>query len=201
MRLKQFILLLLCSTCLHLGAQDFHNSYWQFAPTIVNPALTGAYYGNLRVSVIGRDQGRPVAGSGNEFQDLSITADYNIDFGLTDGDWVALGVTISRSQSPGVADFRRSFAGLIGAYHLAFGRKKDKVFTLGAKYGAYSTNFSNNNILSDAEDTFGLLNGGTISQDLAQLQGSIVSENDKSNNDFGIGLMLTTPLNLSLIHI
>ena len=192
MRLKQLILLVLCGTCLHLGAQDFHNSYWQFAPTIVNPALTGAYYGNLRVNVIGRDQGRPVAGSGNEFQDLSITADYNIDFGLTEGDWVALGLTISRSRTPGAGDFERSFAGIIGAYHLAYGRKKDKVFTIGAKYGPYSTSFNN---LVDAEDTFSLLNqGGPQSADLNQLQNNIANENEKSNSDFAVGLMLTTPL-------
>lgn len=192
MRLKQIILLVLCSTCLHLGAQDFHNSYWQYAPTIVNPALTGAFYGNLRVNVIGRDQGRPVAGAGNEFQDLSITADYNIDFGLTDGDWVSLGLTISRSRTPGVGDFERSFSGLIGAYHLAYGKRKDKIFTIGAKYGPYSTSFNN---LVDARDTYSILNpGGQPSTDLQQLQNNVATETEKSRNDFALGLMLTTPM-------
>lgn len=194
MRLKKLILLVLCGTCLQLGAQDFHNSYWQFAPTIINPALTGAFYGNLRVNVIGRDQGRPVAGAGNEFQDLSFTADYNLDFGLTDGDWVALGVTVSRSQTPGVGDFRRQFSGLIGAYHLAYGKKKDKVFTIGARYGSYSTSFNNVNILAEAEDTYGILNEGMTSQDISQLQGVIANESEKAKNDFAVGLMLTTPM-------
>lgn len=200
MRLKKLFFLVLCGTCLQLGAQDFHNSYWQFAPTIVNPALTGAFYGNLRVNVIGRDQGRPVAGSGNEFQDLSLTVDYNIDFGLTEGDWVALGASISRSQTPGVADFRRQFTGLIGAYHLAYGKRKDKVFTIGAKYGPYTTSFNNNNLFADATDTWGILNpGGDQSADLQQLQGAInagqdQNQTEKSNNDFGVGLMLTTPM-------
>lgn len=199
MQLKKLLILLCCGTFLQLGAQDFHNSYWQYAPMIVNPAFTGAYYGNLRANVIGRDQGRPVAGAGNEFQDLSLTLDYNIDFGLTDGDWVSVGLTTSRSYSAGAGDFRRQFSGFTGAYHLAYGKKKDKVFTIGAKYGAYSTTFNNANP-TDYEDTFGILNQGQISNDISTLQTSIAGSgqgnngSEKAKNDFGVGLMLTTPM-------
>jgi len=157
---------------------------------IINPAMTGAFYGNLRVNAIGRDQGRPVAGAGNEFQDLSFTADINIDFGLTEGDWISGGLTVSRSMSVGVVDFQRQFAGISGAYHLAYGRKKDKVFTVGAKYGAYTTAFKTSGA---GTDPFALQNNMETSADLQSLWGDVARMGEKSKNDFMVGLMLTMP--------
>lgn len=157
---------------------------------IINPAMTGAFYGNLRVSAIGRDQGRPVAGANNEFQDLSFTAEINIDFGLTEGDWVSGGLTLSRSMSPGVVNFQRQFAGILGAYHLAYGKRKDKVFTIGAKYGSYSTAFKTSGV---GTDPFTLQNPGETSTDLQSLWTNVGQQTEKAKNDFMVGLMLTTP--------
>lgn len=195
MKIKHLILAFLLSSVMQLNGQDFHNSFFQFAPMNINPALTGAFYGNLRANVIARDQGRTVAGAGNEWQDLSIALDYNLDFGLTEGDWVSVGVNMARSGSAGVGDFRRQFGGLNLAYHLAFGKKKDKVFTVGAKYGNYSTGFKNPNTVeyNDPET----LSGG-FSQDIAgwmqNLFGNGPDPQTKSSGDYMVGLMLDAPL-------
>lgn len=157
---------------------------------LINPAMTGAFYGNLRVNAIGRDQGRPVAGANNEFQDLSFMGDINIDFGLTDGDWISGGLTVSRSTSPGVVNFQRQFAGILGAYHLAFGRRKDKIFTIGAKYGAYTTAFKTS---GEGVDPYGLQNDMATSTDLSSLWTEVGTMGEKSKNDFMVGLMLTMP--------
>ena len=191
MKLKLLVFCFLALSFVNLGAQDFHNSFIQFAPLNINPALTGAFYGNLRANIIARDQGRPVAGGGNEFQDLSLSLDGSIDFGLTKNDWVSAGMSFARSTS-GVLSFRRQFTGLNLAYHLSFGKKSDKVFTLGVRYGNYSTGFNGF--------------GGTTTKLLADpmgqdfdLLGIQVTDSEgnlpqKSSSDYMVGMMLTTPV-------
>lgn len=193
MKLKHIFLILVCGLSLGMNAQDFHNSYFQFAPMTVNPALTGAFYGNLRVSVIGRDQGRPVAGGGNEFQDLSLALDGNLDFGFTEGDWVSFGGNYVKSPGAGETNFFRQFTGLTAAYHLAYGKREDKVFSVGFKYGSYTTGFTNPGA---AVSPLTLENEMADDQDIEQLFGDSQSLDlpTKETGDYMLGLMLTTPV-------
>jgi len=195
MKIKHLILAILCScSFLQLNGQDFHNSFIQFAPMTLNPALTGAFYGNLRANVIGRDQGRGTAGAGNEFQDFSIGVDYNFDWGLTKNDWVSAGLNFSRSATAGVGDLRRQFSGISAAYHLAFGKKSDKVFTLGLRYGTYNTQFRNANNL-DYIDPHTL--DGSVSTDLTLWLDRQFGQPDprkKETSDYMVGLMLDLPM-------
>lgn len=175
---------------MNLSAQDFHNSFIQFAPMTISPTLTGAYYGNLRANVIGRDQGNNVAPSPNQFRDFNVALDANIDFGFTDGDWIAGGINFVRSTA-GAADFTRQFSGLALAYHLAFGKNEDKVFTAGFKYGSYSFNF---NPQSDNLIDPQTLNAGS-SQDIGFWATRVLDPNyDKNTGDYNVGFMLTTPV-------
>ena len=195
MKIKHLILAFLLSFVMQLNGQDFHNSFFQFAPMNINPALTGAFYGNLRANVIARDQGRSVAGAGNEWQDLSIALDYNIDFGLTEGDWISAGGNFARSGNAGVGDFRRQFSGLNLAYHLAFGKRKDKVFTVGAKYGSYKTGIRNPNTTEYIDPE--TLSGGFSADIAGFLQSQFGNGPDpvtKSSGDYMVGLMLDAPL-------
>ncbi len=180
---------------MQLSAQDFHNSFIQFAPMTLNPALTGGFYGNLRANVIVRDQGRSTAGAGNEFQDFSIGLDYNIDWGLTKDDWVSAGLNFSRSGAAGVGNLRRQFSGVSAAYHLAFGKKSDKVFTLGLRFGTYSTQFRN--VRTDEyEDPETVATGSSLdlSQWLDQQFGQSIDPRSKETSDYMVGLMLDLPL-------
>lgn len=195
MKIKHLILVFLVGSVMQLHGQDFHNSFFQFAPQIISPTMTGAFYGNIRANVIGRDQGRAAAGPGNEWQDLSLAVDGNIDFGLKPEDWISAGLTFSRSASPGAGDFRRQFSGLSVAYHLAFGKKADKVFTVGFKYGTYSTGFRNVN--PDAYLDPSTLESGTISRDLSLFLDNNFAQADaaeKTVGDYALGFMLDAPL-------
>ena len=194
MKFKHLIIAFLLGAACNMQAQDFHNSFFQFAPATINPALTGAFYGNLRVNVIGRDEGR-VETNGNGWQALSLMVDYNIDFGFTEGDWISAGATFNRSASAGAGNFRQQFSGLLAAYHLAFGKKQDKVFTVGFKYGTYSSGFRNPNS-ADYQDPFSLENEGAVSSALGQYLGTLAGQNpeEKSSGDYNLGLMLDAPL-------
>ena len=195
MKIKHLILAVFCCCFVQLSAQDFHNSFIQFAPMTLNPALTGGFYGNLRANAIVRDQGRSTAGGGDEFQDFSIGLDYNFDWGLTKDDWVSAGINFSRSGAAGVGNFRRQFSGISAAYHLAFGKKSDKVFTLGVRYGNYTTGFRNVNV-SDYEDPETVF--GNNSTDLAQWLdsqfGQGIDPRTKETGDYMVGLMLDLPV-------
>jgi len=190
MKIKHLILVMCLAAFCKVQAQDFHNSFFQFAPANISPTLTGAFYGNIRASVIGRDQGRAIS-TNREWQDLSGAIDYNIDFGFTDGDWISVGANIARSQV-GEADFTRQYAGLSGAYHLAFGKKGDKVFTLGVKYGDYSTRFrgrTTENLVSSHR-----LSTGNIGGDIENLVSGAQNMAMRSSNDYALGLMLDLPI-------
>ncbi len=194
MKIKHLILVLVLSFSGHMYAQDFHNSFFQFAPMTVSPTLTGAFYGNIRANVIGRDQGRAVAGAGNEWQDLNLAVDGNIDFGLTPNDWVSAGMQFARSATVGVGDFRRQVSALSLAYHLSFGKKADKVFTVGFKYGNYSTGFRNADasVYTDPQT----LSGGQSTDLLSFLDRNFGMQDaaTKSTNDYMVGFMLDAPL-------
>jgi len=196
---------------LSLSAQDFHNTYWQFAPTVVSPAFTGAFYGNIRVSGIGRNQGRPLVNqseldamgneisgnvTGNEFNDLNLLIDGNIPFGFREGDWVSAGINLFNSKV-GQTGLKRSFSGLSLAYHLSLNKKQTRVFTVGLKYGTYGKSFAPGQNLYDP---FGLANEGAVSQDITAFNEENPIEEQPggstglSVSDWTIGLMYTTPV-------
>jgi len=181
--------------CFSLNAQDFHNTYWQFAQVEVNPAFTGAFLGNLRVNAIGRNQGTGVANGSNidmdmgrnSFDDLSIALDGSLPFGLKDTDWISLGLNISKSTA-GAGGFQRNFAGLSAAYHLSMNKDQTSVFTLGVRYGSYNTSLANKvNFI----DPFGLQGNGT-SSDITGL--NVEEASETGANDFMVGVMYTTPV-------
>ena len=196
MKLRYITITLFTLFSLAAQAQDFHNTYWQFAPVEVNPAFTGAFLGNLRVNVIGRNQGTSVNNGNNlprdsgrnSFDDLSIALDGSLPFGLKETDWISLGLNISRS-TVGTGEFKRNFAGIAAAYHYSLNKDQTSVFSLGARYGSYTTSLGNKNFFSSP---FSLSNGGTPGGDIDGLQ--VSDQSEQSSNDILIGAMLTTPV-------
>lgn len=200
MRLKILFLAILGLSFWSSNAQDFHNTYYQFAPVVVNPAFTGAFYGNMRINAIGRNQGRPIASQNNiatdqtrnEFNDISLTIDGNIPFGLKETDWVSAGINYSRSRA-GAGGFQRAFSGISLAYHYSLNKEQTSVFTIGAKYGTYSTQYNGRDLI----DPFGL-EDGSQSADLTGLINQIGMDGDNQSainaGDLALGVMLTTPV-------
>ena len=79
---------------------------------------------------------------------------------------------------------------------MAFGKKQDKVFTLGAKYGSYSTGFRNPNA-GDYQDPFYHANNQAQSTDVSSYLQNIFGQADaatKNTGDYMIGVMLDAPM-------
>ena len=195
MKLKHIIITIFTLFCFSLNAQDFHNTYWQFSQVEVNPAFTGAFLGNLRVNAIGRNQGHGVADGNNiptdtgrnSFDDLSLALDGSLPFGLKETDWISLGMNLSQS-TVGAGAFKRNFMGISAAYHLSLNKDQTSIFTLGAKYGSYSTGLNNKDGFSDP---FGVAGMG-VSQDITGL--NVAEAAELSANDFMVGVIYTTPM-------
>ena len=203
MNIKQLFLVVLCILSLNADAQDVHFSYYQFAPSTVNPALTGAYYGNIRATVLRRSQWFNVGADANDgFNTLNLLLDGNIPFGFKEGDWVSAGINLISENSgflaeptAGVTDFSRGFSGLSVAYHMTMGKKKASVLTFSAKYGSYSNAFNPNGEII----TSNLLAGATSDIDLDNFRQSSPIQQGGNNfsenlNDLSIGFMYTTPV-------
>jgi len=211
MKFKHVIFSLIFLSVGSLSAQDFHNTYWQFAPNIISPTFTGAFYGNIRVNAIGRNQARPIVNltpvldgddmnirgnqKGQEFNDVSIGIDGNIPFGFTDGDWVSAGMNLSQS-TVGAQNFKRSYTGLSLAYHMSLNKAQSKVFTIGLKYGSYSTNFDPSDlpVTSTPETLAGNLDDNDLSNFLEQYAENDQGGNALNTNDWMLGFMYTTPV-------
>lgn len=200
MKFRHLIFPFLVLLSLNIKAQDVHYSYYQFAPAIVNPALTGAFYGNIRATGITRGQWfnvrNPLETGNQGFTSTSLMVDGNLPFGLRDGDWVSLGINLLfEGNTAGVIDTRRSFNGISAAYHLSLSKKEHSVLTAGIKYGTYGLAFSQGgNVITPSSLQQGI--AGQDDNDVqnlftgADMNGQIRDE----TNDFMFGLMLETPV-------
>lgn len=197
MKLRYFIYFFLAFLSVNSTAQDVHYSYYQFAPTIVNPAFTGAFYGNIRATAIHRGQWFNVHGpeQGRDgFTSTSILIDGNLPFGFKEGDWVSAGINmLVEGNTAGVFDLKRKFNGLSVAYHLSLSKKKQSVLTTSIKYGTYGVTLNEN---EDITTSHGLVNSAAIGDDqdyIRALGGAMEGRVTDDTNDWMVGLMLTTP--------
>ena len=187
MKIKQTFIAIFCFLTVSLMAQDMQYSYWQFSPISYNPAFTGAFYGNLRLNGMVRDQWRNV--SVNEYQTLSLSFDGNIPFGFKENHWLSAGMSLVKDKA-GASNYKHSFQGLSLAYHMPIGKKENTIITLGGKYGSYTKAFSKEGL----ETNFMFDNPGGNDIDIA---GLAVDENGNITNDVNdlmIGVMLFTNL-------
>ncbi len=205
MRRRLQLFILFCFISIIGKAQDVHYSFYQFAPTVINPSLTGAYYGNIRATAIHRGQWFNVQGPsdiGNQgFTSTSVLVDGNLPFGFKKGDWLSLGINLLvEGNTAGILDTKRSFNGLSAAYHLGLSKKGNSTLTAGIKYGTYGLAFTKNGL---ANSPHSLSSGIGIEddEDYTNLT-SGASGNDPNSikddtNDWMFGLMLSTPVGKS----
>lgn len=157
-------------------AQDYHLSNYGNMPLLINPAQSGSFLGNQRVGSVYRDQWSQF--TSEPFRTLGVYTDLSIDFGLTEGDWIAAGVQVYADQS-GELGYLYSTAATSFAYHYAMDGNQNRTLTLGVQYGGSQRQVD----LSQA--TFG-----------DELSGSTGSSNDRNlfNNysemsqDLGVGI-------------
>lgn len=142
----KLVKLLLFSTfifCLSLGstAQDIHFSMFDLAPTMMNPANTGAFLGSIRVGALHRDQWGQ---SGADFVTTSLYADSPVlAIGKKKRDWIGVGMSVLRDVAGRERNslqpyLETTFAIPSVSIHKVLDKKGDNIFTFGVQGGAVS---------------------------------------------------------------
>jgi type IX secretion system PorP/SprF family membrane protein len=136
------LLILIATFCTlqHARAQNIHFSQFNMSPQTLNPALTGAFQGTIRLNGIYREQYRTAMSSGNDrYTTPSISADANIMRGLRRKDWISAGLMVFTDKAGATGLSQNAFK-IAAAYHLALDKKGSTVLAIGAHYGAVGTN-------------------------------------------------------------
>lgn len=185
MNLKSTLFCALFFLCLGtLSAQDIHNTLFNYNPLVLNPALTGAYSGTVRIGGIYRDQGRGISNS-DPYTTPSFFADAPI-FMVGKRHWVGGGLMVFQDKA-GRLGQKTSSAQLSGAFHYSMNKKSTSVLTLGVQGGQ----------LMRSLDCSKAMTGTDITDQMpdAAICSTPGDEPEASALDLNIGIGLKTQLN------
>ena len=141
-----------------LKAQDPHFSQFYAAPMLLNPALTGAFDGQLRASMIYRDQWRSAMAT--PFATTSAALDFRFPLkigGRNVGDAASAGVVFLNDR---VREYDYSFNQIVfsGAFHKMLNKRTNQILSAGAQFGVGQRNVNYSNLLF--QDQFSILPSG-----------------------------------------
>ncbi len=123
-------------------AQDQHFTQFYASPTTLNPALTGAFEGKFRLSMIYRDQWRSILP--NPLATFSAAADFRFSFSPTKRikDAVGFGVVFYNDRPSDYFSINQVY--LSGAFHKSLNSENNQFLTVGAQVGLsqWNTNYS-----------------------------------------------------------
>lgn len=195
--MKLFKPLLLLTFSLVIGAtataQDMHYTLYNMSPLTMNPALSGAYSGTLRIGGIYRNQAFSVSNA-RSYSTPSFYVDAPVYRGFRKQDWVGAGISFLSDQS-GFLKLSTTRIALAASYHLALDKKGTSVLTLGLQAGSTSRKLTIPDDASDvhvSETFLTSIGGGGASSFTDQL---LTGDNQKSLSSFSAGLLFRTIIN------
>jgi len=209
--LKKITTLLLVFCCLYTGkTQELQFNQWQFAPALMNPALTGAYQGSFRVGGIIKDKWASV--DSRSWKTMEVYVDAPIIRGIRKSDWIAVGIGYDIDQA-GTSLFNQQFQRASIAYHLGFGKKYKSAFTIAGQFSNWNLKAENadlslidegslRNQPSEVAQIFQAAPEGTLNTDNKRWTAAIGYKsqmNKKSSIGFGLSVSQFLPNDRSLL--
>lgn len=131
--MKKFLpIIVLVVAMLKASAQDPHFSQFYMSPIYLNPAMTGAFDGNYRITGLFRGQWGSVLRSEQVpmFRTYTFSADFRTNKGFAKGDAFGLGAMFVGDQA-GESKFGYNCGGISLAYHKSLNQKNTNYLTLG----------------------------------------------------------------------
>jgi len=168
-----------------LSAQDIHNTLFNYNPLVLNPALTGAYSGTVRIGGIYRDQGRGISNA-EPFTTPSFFADAPV-FMVGKRHWVGAGLMVFQDKA-GRLGQKTSSAQLSAAFHYSLNKKSTSVLTLGFQGGQLMRSLSCDNINTESDIVDQMA-------DAAICSGTNADDPEASALDLNMGIGLKSKLN------
>lgn len=144
---KGLQLLMMVLVVCGVSAQDPHFSQFYLAPMYLNPAMTGAFAGNYRISGLFRGQWGSILE--NEATPMYRTYTFNVDFrtnkAFGKGDAFGFGASFVGDQA-GESKFGYNVAGLSVAYHKSLNSQNTNYLALGFSSQIYDQTIDYSNL-------------------------------------------------------
>ncbi len=156
---KITLLVLFAAFAFGVKAQGLQFNQWQYAPALLNPALTGAYEGTFRVGGILKEKWQSV---GSGWKTAEGFVDAPIIRGLRKQDWIGVGMSYAYDLQGerNMASINTQIQRVSLAYHLGMGtRKLKKTLSIGFQFGNTSRKFDTQGVLSEENIANGLDEG------------------------------------------
>ena len=179
-----------------LTAQDMHFTMYNMSPLTMNPALSGAFSGTLRLGGIYRNQAFSVSNA-RSYSTPSFYADAPIIKGFRKQDWVGVGISFLSDKS-GFLKLETTRAALSASYHLGLDKAGQSTLTLGIQAGSTSRKITlpdpngNNYIAIEASELFPTSVGGGGAGGIGD---PALNAPKKSLSDYAAGLLFRTVVN------
>ncbi len=190
--LKSTLLIILMGLFGSLQGQDIHWSLYQMSPLTLNPALTGAYNGTVRVGGIYRDQARSVVT--NAYTTPSFYVDAPI-LNVGKKDWIGVGGMIYNDEA-GAGALSTTGAYLSASYHKALNKKGTSLISFGLQGGMMQRRIDLTNLKFE-DELFGATtpspNRNNISDNVSSFDmnaGVTISSQVNKQTDLTIGISL-----------
>ena len=138
--MKKFLPILLMAICvLKASAQDPHFSQFYMTPVYLNPALTGAFDGNYRLTGLFRGQWGEVLRNESVpmYRTYTASADFRTNKGFMKGDAFGFGVGFMGDQA-GESKFGYNGGSIAVAYHKAMNNRGNNFLTAGFSSSLYN---------------------------------------------------------------
>ena len=152
---------------------------------VLNPALTGAYSGTVRIGGIYRDQGRSI-GNADPYTTPSFFADAPL-FMVGKRHWVGAGLMAFQDKAGRLGQKTSTFQ-LSGAFHYSMDKKSKNVLTIGFQGGQLQRSINCDNINTETDIL-------TQTPDAAICSGTTADDPNKSALDLNAGISLKSQVN------
>lgn len=191
--IKSTLLILLTGLFSGLQAQDIHWSLFQMSPLTLNPALTGAYEGTVRIGGIYRDQARSF------LPGAYVTPSFYADAPLLNvgkTDWIGVGGMLYNDQA-GAGSLTNTGALASVSYHKSLDKKRNTVLTFGLQGGFVQRriepgDINDGGLLFANEIDQRFQSGGNAYQ---RIGANLPQDPNRSFFDLNAGVLLTAKMN------
>lgn len=146
---KLYIIVLIFITQIS-KTQDIHNSDYSYGQLMLNPALTGNFYGNLRLSSTYRNQGQYFMSDGYKTSQISVDVPFTFSIFTGKKNWMGFGLMVFHDNSGSVSQVTNGINfGL--SYHFAFSKKQNNIISAGFQFGRQQRKIDDSKIILESD--------------------------------------------------
>lgn len=160
-------------------AQDLHNSDFSYSQLLINPALTGNFFGNLRLNSTFRNQGEYMLTEGYKTSQIAIDVPFTFSILTGKKNWMGVGIMVFHDNSGSVSQVTNGInTGL--SYHFTMDKKQKNIISAGIHFGTQQRKIDDKKVI--------------LGSDFSDQSSGLTDRNNLANyrvqfNDLHLGMM------------